>query len=310
MDDHRLHKKILRIYLSDNRLAQLRAGGFHVVARIRETLEARGFRVELRSNSDEERLKSVARAGYALFLMDAPLHDRALTLRKSYFFPFWRLEKSDKRWEFDVARKTFDPGEIDPDMAKKWAGRWRGYLFDKTSKAPLPDRPIYIALQGRLLAHRSFQSMSPMDMINATIAAHPDVPILIGLHPNESYSDAELAALDTLSAQNPQLKIQTGGMEDALRECRFVVTQNSSAALMGYFFHKPAVLFGKIDFHHLGLNVYALGAAEALRLAPGHAPAFDQYLYWFTMQNAIKADEEDVHDQIAKRLAEHGWRLE
>ncbi|MBT2131790.1 hypothetical protein [Aliiroseovarius lamellibrachiae] len=310
MDDHRLHKKLLRIYLSDNRLEQVRAGGFHVVARIRETLEARGFRVELRRNSDEERLKSVARAGYALFLMDAPLHDRALTLRKSYFFPFWRLEKSDKRWEFDVALKSFDPAEIDPDMAEKWAGRWQGYLFGRASKPPPQNRPIYIALQGRLLAHRSFQSMSPMEMIEATISAYPDMPIIIGLHPNETYTKAELAALDTVSTENPQLIVQTGGMEDALRACRFVVTQNSSAALMGYFFHKPAVLFGKIDFHHIGLNVYDLGVAEVLRMAPDHAPAFDQYLYWFTMHNAIKADAEDVHDQIAKRLTEHGWRLE
>ena len=310
MDDHRRHKKILRIYLSDNRLEQVRAGGFHIVARIRETLEARGFRVELRSNNDKERLKSVGRAGYALFLMDAPLHDRALTLRMSYFFPFWRLERSAKRWEFDVAQKTFDPGEIDPDMARNWADRWRGYLFDKVGTEPTLEGPIYIALQGRLLAHRSFQTMSPMDMIDATTAVHPGAPILIGLHPNESYSDAELAALDTISAKNPLVTIQTGGMEAALRTCRFVVTQNSSAALMGYFFHKPAVLFGRIDFHHIGLNVHEMGAAEALSIAPSHSPAFDQYLYWFTMQNAIKADAEDVQEQIAARLMEHGWRLD
>lgn len=310
MDEHRLHKKILRIYLSESRLKQARSGNFNIVNRIRETLETRGFRTELRVNSDEESLRSMARAGYALFHMDAPLHDRAVTLRKSYFFPFWRLETSAKRWEFDVACKTFDPGGLDPEVAQKWAARWRRYLFDDAHTTPAPDGPIYIALQGRLITHRSFQSMSPVEMIEATIAAYPDAPILIGLHPNETHSDAEMSALKVLSAENPQLTIQSGGMETALGRCRFVVTQNSSAALMGFFFHKPAVLFGKIDFHHIGLNVHDLGAAKALSMAPNHMPSFDQYLYWFTMENTIKADADDVHDQIAKRLTEHGWRLD
>lgn len=304
------HKKILRIYLSDRRLTQARAGYFHIIDRIRETLEARGFRVELRDNQGHERIKSTARAGYALFHMEDPLHDRGLTLRLSYFFPFWRLEKSGKRWEFDVAQKTYISAGIDTDLAAAWATRWRGYLFKGLANEPRRDGPIYVALQGRLTQHRSFQSMSPVEMVKVTCQTYPTAPILIGLHPNETYSDQEMAALHDACADHPDVSIQTGGMEDALKTCRFVVTQNSTAALMGYFFHKPAVLFGLIDFHHIGLKVQEMGPTAALLAAPDHMPDFDSYLYWFTMENAIKADAPDVHDRIAERLIEHGWQLE
>ncbi|WP_371170143.1 hypothetical protein [Aliiroseovarius sp. 2305UL8-7] len=302
--------KILRVYLDPEPLDRARSGKFNFVNKIAETIEDRGFQVELRKNSPNQRLKSAARNGYSLFLMDDPLHKNALTMRRSYFYPFWRIEASAKRWEFEVATKTFDPSLIDRDSAGAWADRWRKWLFKGAADNVTYDGPIYVPLQGRLLHHRSFQAASPIEMLERTATYFADAPILAGLHPSEVYTSAERKALQATSERYPNLRVVEGQMEPALKECRFVVTQNSSAALFGYFFHKPAALFSKIDFHHIAANVHELGYEEAFDAVQNARPNFDQYLYWFTIENAIRADADDVSNQILSTLRKHGWKLD
>ena len=303
-------KKILRVYLNPDMLDHARNGGFNFVNRIANALEPRGFRIEFRKNSDVERLKSAGRKGYSLFLMDDPIHAKALTMRRSYFYPFWRIEASARRWEFEVAQTPFDAATIDGAAATDWADKWRKWLFKGEAKAVSRDGPIYVPLQGKLLRQRSFQSTSPVEMLDLTATRFPAHVILAGLHPGEVYSEKERLALDGLRQKHPNLTITTGDMTQALKTCRLVVTQNSSAAFFGYFFHKPAVLFGKIDFHHIASNTHDLGIDDAFTAALGSQPEFDRYLYWFTMMNAIRADAEDCEDQILKTLARRGWQVD
>lgn len=301
--------KILRVYLDPVPLKQARKGEFGILNRIRAALEPRGFRIEWRENSEGERIVSATRRGYALFLMDDPLHSRALTLRKAYYYPFWRIEASGQRWEFEIARKAFDPAETDPIQAQNWVFKWRNWLFkQKGMKGVTRDGPVYVPLQGRLLEHRSFQAASPIEMIRA-VQGSTDKPILLGLHPGEDYSDGELAAVQALADADPRMSLQMGGMVEALRVCDYVVTQNSTAALSGFFFHKPAVLFGQIDFHHQMQNVHVLGQDRALFDVKTATPAFDQYLHWFIQENAIKADAPEADAQIIATLQRRGWEV-
>ncbi|WP_289042952.1 hypothetical protein [uncultured Aliiroseovarius sp.] len=302
--------KILRIYLDPEPLKRARLGKFNFVNQIVSALEKRGFRVEYRKNSNLERLASAARNGYSIFLMDDPLHDNALTMRRSYFYPFWRIEASAKRWEFEVAQKEFDPNTVDPDAARDWADNWRRWLFKGAASQITSDGPIYVPLQGRLLHHRSFQSASPVEMVAHVATYFPKAPILATLHPAEVYTQAEHKALNDLAARYPNITLATGQMNEALATCRFVVTQNSSAALFGFFFGKPAALFGQIDFHHIAANVHALGVQEAFDTVQNMTPEFDRYLYWFTMQNAIQADADDCEDQILRTLRKRGWQVD
>ena len=301
--------RVLRIYLEPDECQRARDGGFPFMTKIKLAFEKQGYRVDFVRNSDEERIKSVARRGYALFFMDDPFHSRALTLRRAYFYPFWRIENTARRWEFRVARKLFDPGEIDTETAKKWADDWRKWIFRGKAADPVREGVVYVPLQGRLLEHRSFQTMSPLDMVRETIAREPKRQILIGLHPGETYEEAELAPLHEIAAENPRVSLQTGGMEEALRVCDYVITQNSAAALFGFFFQKPAVLFARIDFHHIAANVAELGVGKAFETVRAAVPNFDAYLYWFIQLNSIKADEENAGDRILETVRGFGWTI-
>lgn len=301
--------RLLRIYLDPVMLKMGREGTFGFVNRVREAFEGVDFRVDLVRDTEAERLKSAARRGYSLFLMKEPFHPRALSMRRAYYYPYWRIEKSAERWAFDVARKSFDSSEIDPHTAETWAANWGRYLFGDGPARALREPMVYIPLQGRLLEHRSFQSMSPLAMIREIQARAGDRRIVVGLHPGETYLPEEIAALETLTQADSRLILQTGGMQEALRCCDLVVTQNSTAALSGFFFQKPAILFAKSDFHHQMPGIVELGIDEAFRRAQQRTPDFARYLYWFIHLNAIKADEPEAPERILSRCRDHGWTV-
>lgn len=299
----------LRIYLEAAILEMAQAGDFGFVNKVRAAFEGRGFEVTLVEDTDTERLRSAERPGFALFLMKDPFHPRALSMRRAYYYPYWRIEPTAHRWAFGVARKAFDPGEIDPDLALGWFTRWRQYLFRKAPLNAETSGLIYVPLQGRLLAHRSFQSMSPVDMIAEVQGRAGARRILLGLHPGENYSPDEIAAIERIAATDPRVSVQTGGLDEALRVCDFVVTQNSSAALSGFFFRKPALLFADTDFHHAMPRVSQIGVDEAWRRVEHDSPPVARYLFWFIHLNAIKADTEEAEAQIIETCKSHGWKV-
>ena len=179
--------KILRIYLDDIPRMRAERGNFNIINKIQAVFERGGYRVELCRNTEAERLKSAARRGYSLFHMDDPFHPRALTLRRAYFYPFWRVEKTAERWNFEIAQTVFDPEETNPDAAAQFCDIWRRKLFSNAPLGAATDGTVYIPLQGRLLERRSFQSESPLDMIRHVLLHDPARQVVAGLHPGETY---------------------------------------------------------------------------------------------------------------------------
>lgn len=297
----------LRIYLDPATLAMAENGGFGFVNKVQAAFEGHGVAVDLVEDTDAERMNSLVWPGYSLFLMKDPFHARALSMRRAYYYPYWRIEATAKRWEFEVAKKTFDPGGIDPVPARDWFNRWRRNLFGKAALKTEKSGLIYVPLQGRLLSRRSFQSMSPMEMVAEVQARAGTRRILLGLHPGESYTPEEMQSVERVAKDDGRVSVQTGGMDEALRVCDLVATQNSTAALSGLFFRKPAILFGESDFHHQMPRVSQLGVDEAWRQVEAARPPVARYLYWFVHLNAIKADTDEAGAQIVETCRAHGW---
>jgi hypothetical protein len=237
--------------------------------------------------------------GKCLIHMKPPAIPDGLVFRRVYHYPFWQIEQTDKRWAWDVARATFSPDDVDATEARRFQRFWRKRLFGglEASKGDA----IYIPLQGRIDEHRSFQSCSPLDMVGQVLAA-TDRPVVIGLHPKETYSDQDIDALRRI-AKNAT--IQMGGMESVLPTCHAIVTQNSAVAFNGYFFDKPVHLFAEIDFHHIAQNKAPGLLADALE-TPDPKP-YARYLHWFWQDMSINAGREDAADKIRARFSRFGW---
>ena len=293
-----LHPKLRR---------QAENANHNFIATVSEVLEAAGLVVAFDSDDQAARLRAMARPGRSMWLMQRPVNARALVFRKTYLYPFWHIEKVAERWEWPVAKAQFDPGSVDPRKAANFYRFWRNRLFDDAPRAARRDGFVFVPLQGKLLEKRSFQCASPIDMLKSVLAHDTTRQVVVTLHPNETYSTAEQAALAALADNHARLSVQDAGKVRYLQNCDYVVTQNSGAGFMGLFFGKPLVLFGKTDCHHIGLSVAELGAAGAIVAAPSHAPDYPSYLYWFLQVQAINAGRPEAKTRIRNVLRGHGW---
>lgn len=298
------HAPTLRVYLEGNMLDTARAGTFNFANVLKDAVQGAGWQLEWHQTGPAARRAAPGLDGYALFHMEAPTHDRALTLRRAYHYPFWQIEKAPQRWRFHVATSRYDAEAIDPATARDFAARLRARVLP--GPAPTPGDSILVPLQGHIRRCRSFQTVSPLHMLEQVAATGR--PTIATLHPRESYDRADRAALGDLATRHPNLRIGGDTMR-ILRDCAFVATQNSAVAFDGYLLGKPAVLFGQIDFHHIGLKVAELGARQALALAETHSPDFDRYLFWFLQKQAINASRPDAGARILAAMRRGGWPI-
>ncbi|MFN4058046.1 MAG: hypothetical protein ACK4HW_07680 [Roseinatronobacter sp.] len=293
----------LHIHLHDSLRARAQAGEVPLFTHLAASLP--GWRLHFQPDTPLARLKTRLRGGYGLFHMQPlPAGGRILCLRRAYIYPFWRIERTHLRWEFDAARMAFEPASFDPDPAARFVARWRPKL--------LGDRPItragfiLIPLQGHLQTARSFQSMSPLHMIEETLTRDPR-PVIATLHPNQRYSDADRRALAQMTERFPRFSLSPKTSADLLAACDLVVTQNSSVALTGFFAAKPAILFGQSDFHHIAASIPRDGLEAAFARPAPTLDVFDRYLHWFFTQTAINAGAPDAPARLNARLRALGW---
>ena len=299
--------RVLRVYLQEGLRRRAALGRHNFFAILRRSFEAEGFRVEYRASSPAEREAAQGRGGYTLYHMEEPNHPRALTLWRAYMYPFWRFERTNRRGGWRLGLERFDPDMADPGPARRFFDDWRRRLIPADLSPPEPGY-VYMPLQGRLLRHRSFQTMSPLEMIQQTLEAEPARRILLSLHPRESYGPKERTALDTVLT-NPRVIEVQGEMHALLAGCDYVVTQNSSVSFHGLFHEKPAVLFAETDFHHLHQEVERTGVEEAFRRVQEPLRHADRYLYWYLQMGCINGGRRDAGERILGQCRALGWKI-
>ena len=284
-------ERVLNFYLDDDKRARAEAG-IGIFGAVVGVVRAAGWAVRYGGQEDV-----VAGEGYHLVYNRAVEGAFCFSLRRCYLDKFYRIEATNDRWDWEVAGLPFSPGR-----GKLWFQRyWREQLFRGLTIAS--GGYIFMPLQGKLMQRRHFQAASPIEMIHATLAADPARRIVATLHPREVYSEAELDALRGIA----RFELVKGSLP-TLAGCDYVVTQNSSMALTGFFADKPAVLFARIDFHHIAASVERLGVVGAF--AAVHRPQpYAPYLHWFFKRQALAASGDGHEMQIADRLRAHGWPL-
>ena len=292
------------ILLNGEMLESARAGRHNFVARLGAACERAGMTVRHEEDGMRGRARAVRPGVFSAVHMRAPAGPRGVTLRRAVRYPFWTIERTEIRWEWDVARAAFvRAGGFEPE---RFARFWRERLLP--GDAPGGDA-VLVPLQGVLGRKRSFQTMAPLEMIRRVLA-HTDRPVVATLHPSETYPEDEMRPLLSLAVAEPRLRIETGGTEDWLRRCAYVATMNSSVAFLGFLLGRPAALFARVEFHHIAANVYDLGATRAIWAAEDmleDAPDYAGYVHWFWQEMCVNAGRPETEDRVAARLRAAGW---
>ncbi len=300
------HHRHLHFHL-DRDLCQSAVFGNHpFIAKMAILLESAGFSVAYREHGDADRDPDT----YVLsHMMPAP-ELRGLVFRRCYEYPFWQIEASANRWDWDVAKAPYDPALVPAAEAEQFYGYWQKRLYQDAPRQTSRDGFVYVPLQGRVTDQRSFQSCSPIQMIEHCLAHDPGRQIIATIHPNEAYSPADIARLEALEAKHDRLRVDVGNMVPLLQTCDYVVTQNSSVAFAGYFFGKPALLFGKIDFHHIAVQADMAQLPDSFARVARADPDYARYIWWFWQDQCINAGRDDVYDKITARFRHFGWPMD
>lgn len=291
-------ERVLNLYLPAHLRADHAAGKVNILSRLIEALP--GWALVDRPEAEGA---SQPHPGHALTHMQEPLSARALCLRRAYYYPFWRIEPTNERWNFAVARAVPGQAGIPPQRARGFHQRLRERVLE--GREITQEGFVFMPLQGRLLDHRSFQSMSPLAMIRATLAQGAEVRAT--LHPGESYSAAERAALAAVQAEDARFRLVQEPAADLISRCDYCVSQNSSVALQAMIAGKGAVLFAGIDFHHPAGSVPRDGLAAAFAKGRQAPQRMAEYLWWFFKQQAIDAQAEDAAARVRAHLGRLGW---
>ncbi len=297
---------IMYFYLGQGGRKAVLEGQKRMTTRVKAAVEAAGWTVEMRPA--EERDLIPGRTGFHLVLNEEVPADHCLTLRRVGWEPFWRIERTNDRWDWEIADLAFDPSSQDLAKAARFVDHWRRQLFE--GRPLTTGGGVFVPLQGKLTQRRHFQAASPIEMLRRVAARWPDRAVTATLHPAEVYSDAERDALAQMAHEIPNLRVQTEGSEAALRACDLVVTENSTMALKAYIAEKPVMLWARIDFHHIAASVPRLGQEAAFALVEAQlAPDYARYLLWYFRDHCLRSWDGAAEEAIRARLRALDWPI-
>ena len=171
--------KTLQIHLDDAMRIRAESGHFNFIDRIRAAVEGKGWQVQILPETPE----APAPGHFALHHMSGPPHRRAKIFRRCYYYPYWNIESVPQRWRWPVAQAKFRPDQIDGPEARRFIHQLRQRIMPGLT--PTAPQHVLIPLQGQLTEARSFQTMSPVEMVEAV--ARTGKRCIATLHPNHTY---------------------------------------------------------------------------------------------------------------------------
>ena len=292
----------LYFYLKPPGRARLARGENTMPARVIAAVQGVGWQVTI--CPEAERPDIPHRDGYHMVVNNDPEGPRCLTLRPAGFEPFWQIQPTNRRWDWETASLAYTPPNVPQERVETFLTNWRKHVLKGLT--PQTGTHILAPLQGKLTETRSFQSASPLVMLDETLRRWPDRRVIATTHPSETYTQDETEALGALIRANPRLSVLPAS-DALLAEAELVVTQNSTVAFKGFLLDKPAMLWARIDWHHISASVPRDGMQRALAEA-GRPQDFGRYLFWYLRQQSLCAWD-DHPAPILRRLRALGWPL-
>jgi hypothetical protein len=302
--------EVIRVYLDRPMLTEARAGRQNFLNRVAAAVKPFGVTLDFRPANGWERVTAPLRRGWEMRHKAGREGARCLTFRQVYAAPFWDIDAAPERWHGHAARAEFCPGEVDREEARHFAAFWRNRLYHGKTEGATRDGFVFVPFQGKLLKRRSFQSMSPVDMLETLRERFPGKRIVARLHPRESYSGAERKALAAFGERGKGFEMTDAPAEALLATCDLVATENSGLGFWAAFFRKPVILFAESDAHHIAASVMRDGLAGALARLGGPEPDYDAYIYWLWQEMSLNAGRDGVEKKIVAALRRGGMRLD
>lgn len=301
----------IHIHLPKDLLLYTPPGGTGFYKRLHAALIARGDDVEF-----VRRMSIVAGPDFgpdAFHFVHQGLVRQANALNTgiAYIQPFWYVDRNGIFGESAIGAEVFDPAAIDMEEAQAFFDRLSRRLIGRRltkyaqpgTSPRMPSGAVAVFLQGSSIPVRRAQFMSETQMLEAIVEGVPDRTILIKPHPR-NVDAVTLRHARRLAKAHARVKIVDAHVHDMLAAADVTCSISSSVSIEGFVHAKPALLFGKTDFHHIAHVVEQPGdVPAALDAALADTPPYAAFLYWFLQTRCINMGRDDWFDRITARMA-------
>ncbi len=233
----------------------------------------------------------------------------------AYFWGFWHLDPKGVKAFSSIGALPYDPARIPLHRARPFFDRLRRRClhkriskYDQPAKvASFPQDAISVFFQGQFPVASGATSFDDMQMLRCVQAHAGERAIIVKPHP--LVSDArDIQSARDIAAKDKRIIVTNANVHDILKSSCVNVSINSTVALEGFLHRKPAILFGKSDFHHFAGTVERPGDfGEVLARELERQGGYAQYLAWYFTGNCLSLNSDRLTDDIWRIFAEAGF---
>jgi hypothetical protein len=282
--------------------------------RIRQTLVARGVEPVFAPLVPHEAAPAIRDGNLHLIENGRVQAQGWLNAATAYLEGFFHVDPQGIQAASRIAALPYDPLAIPEPEAEAYLAMLharftarRHSRYKQTRVATeLPQGAIAVFLQGPAPIWQGQSYCSFQDMLR-TVARHAEGrPILVKPHPLKPEHGAEI--IQKLILEGHPLQQTEANVHDILAACALSVSINSATAIEGFLHEKPAILFGKSDFHALVETVrdpadYPAALHRALTTPRDYARA----LTWYFGRNCLDIEAASFDARLLAIFAEAGF---
>ncbi len=287
-----------------------------------EMITARGGVVEVRRRA--EALREPGRQNWSDFLEADNLHiiengmvqqSNALNTALAYLPPYFHLDAQGVLAESRAGDASYDETSVNAVLARarfrefhdRFVKGRRSRYGPKKEIAVIPEGCIAVFLQGDN-PHRQGTAYCDNETLLRTVVENADGrPVAVKAHPFSRQLDDAQLILKLLRDGLP-LEPTDANVHDILHHCAVTVSYNSAVAIEGFLHNKPAILFGKSDFHHVSETVKNVeNFPAALEAALSKNVNYEAFLYWYFSQFTLFADDRLLEHKLQQAFEKAGF---
>ena len=280
--------------------------------RIRDCLAAQGVGVALVEGFDG----AAYRADGDLHIVENGRGQRAgvLNAATAYLEGFFHVDPVGIQAASRIGAVRYDPAQVDDVAARAYLAKLqqrfaeprRSRYKQVRAVSALPQGAIAVFLQGPAPQRNGQAYCSFVAMLEAVCAGAGGRPVLVKPHPLKPELGAEIIA--AVQAKGFAPIATDANVHDILAACCATVSINSATALEGFLHGKPAVLFGRSDFHAFVETVQQpAGFSAALARALADPPDYARALTWYFGQQCLDITADSFDARLLAIFAEAGF---
>ncbi|MGV8955612.1 MAG: hypothetical protein ACOH2M_31250 [Cypionkella sp.] len=282
--------------------------------RIVQTLAARGVTADLAPDLPTAQARNI-QDGNLHILENGRVHAQGwLNSATAYLEGFFHVDPQGVQAASSIAARPYDPTQISTAEATAFAtllnarftSRRHSRYKQRSDRTHLPTDAIAVFLQGPapILQGQAFCSFE--DMLRATAQNAMGRAVLVKPHPLKPDLGAEIIA--KIQAEGHAITATDANVHDILAACALTVSINSATALEGYLHEKPAVIFGRSDFHALVETATSpQDFPRAMQAALTSPRDYKRALTWYFGQNCLDIHADHFDDRLLAIFAQAGF---